>query len=313
MLTQRFIYDALPGRPSCHCAMGIELPDRSLLATFYAGTQEGHRDVAVLTARLRPGAEAWDAPQVVSDTPGKPEGNSVLIPAPGGRVHLFYAVIQGNGWSAARLYVTYSDDLGETWSEACDAGLPVGWLVRNKAITLRTGPVLFPIYDEDDWTGLCLISDDGGANWRPSGRMATPDDSGCIQPTLIERENGSIIALLRTGGQGGAIWRSVSDDGGETWSECVATGLPNPNSGIDALRLADGRVVVIYNHTTSGRTPLNLAISEDEGDTWRPGPVLEDEPGEYSYPAIWQTSDGRVQALYTWRRERIRHVSLDEV
>jgi len=83
--------------------------------------------------------------------------------------------------------------------------------------------------------------------------------------------------------------------------------LPNPNSGIDAIMLKDGRVVLIYNHTTSGRTPLNLAISTD-GEHFRMFHTLEDQPGEYSYPAIQQGKDGDLHITYTWNRKRIRYV-----
>ena len=85
---------------------------------------------------------------------------------------------------------------------------------------------------------------------------------------------------------------------------------PNPNSGIDAVTLKDGRSLLVYNHTTTGRSPLNVAVSAD-GNAWTPAVVLEDEKGEYSYPAIIQTADGKVHVTYTWRRQRIKHVVLD--
>src|SRR3569833_3887214 len=89
----------------------------------------------------------------------------------------------------------------------------------------------------------------------------------------------------------------------------TATNLPTPNSGTDAVTLKDGRHLIVYNHTTKGRSPLNAAISTD-GKEWKMAHVLEDEPGEYSYPAVIQTSDGRVHITYTWKRERIKHVVL---
>ena len=90
----------------------------------------------------------------------------------------------------------------------------------------------------------------------------------------------------------------------------TATSLPNPNSGIDAVTLRDGRQLVIYNHTTRGRTPLNLAVSRD-GSAWEAGMTLETAAGEYSYPAVIQTSDGLVHITYTWKRVRIKHVVID--
>jgi predicted neuraminidase len=86
-----------------------------------------------------------------------------------------------------------------------------------------------------------------------------------------------------------------------------ATSLPNPDSGIDAVALHDGRVVLAYNPSQGARTPLWLAVSSD-GRAWRDALVLVDAPGEYSYPAIIQTEDGSLHVTYTWNRRRIRHI-----
>ncbi len=101
-----------------------------------------------------------------------------------------------------------------------------------------------------------------------------------------------------------------SDDGGKTWGAMQATTLPNPNSGIDAVTLRDGRHLLVYNPTASGRTPLSVAMSRD-GKTWVLVATLESGPGEYSYPAIIQTSDGLVHITYTWKRQRIKHAVID--
>jgi len=87
--------------------------------------------------------------------------------------------------------------------------------------------------------------------------------------------------------------------------------LPNPNSGIDAVKLEDGRVVLVYNHTKSGRSPLNLAVSENDGESWSTPHVLEARPGEFSYPAVIQSANGNLHITYTWNRVRIKHVVLD--
>ena len=86
--------------------------------------------------------------------------------------------------------------------------------------------------------------------------------------------------------------------------------LPNPNSGIDAVTLQDGRQLLVFNNTPRGRTPLNVALSRD-GVEWKVVLTLEDQPGEYSYPAVIQAADGRVHITYTYRRQSIKHVVLD--
>jgi len=94
-------------------------------------------------------------------------------------------------------------------------------------------------------------------------------------------------------------------DDGLTWTQAHPIDLPNPNSGIDAVGLRDGRVVLIYNDTPQGRTPLNLAVSRD-GEHFTMFATLEDQPGEYSYPAIIQGTNGDLYMTYTWNRQRIR-------
>ena len=89
-----------------------------------------------------------------------------------------------------------------------------------------------------------------------------------------------------------------------------STVLPNPSAGIDAVALKDGRALLVYNHTETARSPLNVAVSLD-GKSWSAALILENQPGEYSYPAVIQTADGLVHVTYTWKRERIKHVVID--
>jgi predicted neuraminidase len=102
---------------------------------------------------------------------------------------------------------------------------------------------------------------------------------------------------------------AYSDDNGWTWSEAAASDLPNPDSALDALRLNDGRIVLVYNHAHRGRENLRLAVSADAGRTWQAGPVLEATAGrEYSYPFLVEDRAGGIHLTYTWHRERIKHL-----
>jgi predicted neuraminidase len=116
---------------------------------------------------------------------------------------------------------------------------------------------------------------------------------------------------MRSFGDIGRICAASSDDGGRTWSAAKPTALPNPNAGIDAVRMSDGTIALAYNNSTTARTPLSVAFSRDNGDSWSAPLVIEDQPGEYSYPAIIQTRDGLLHVTYSWKRERIKHVIID--
>jgi predicted neuraminidase len=135
-----------------------------------------------------------------------------------------------------------------------------------------------------------------------------------IQPSVLFHKDGRLQLLCRT--KEGVIAESWSSDNGKTWSGLEATSLPNPNSGIDAVTLKDGRQLLVYNPTSTGpngrggpRTPLSVAVSAD-GKEWNEILKLETEPGEYSYPAVIQSSDGQIHITYTWKRKLIKHVVL---
>ena len=115
------------------------------------------------------------------------------------------------------------------------------------------------------------------------------------------------------------IVQAFSSDHGQTWTGLEASSLPNNNSGIEALTLADGRHLLLYNHLSGEgqedgwgkRNVLNLAISED-GREWKAAAIIErEEQGEFSYPAMIQTADGLVHMTYTWNRRRVKHVVID--
>ena len=112
---------------------------------------------------------------------------------------------------------------------------------------------------------------------------------------------------------------SWSKDNGSTWSKVtLIEGLPNNNSGTDAVTLQDGRHALVYNNFSpllgdkkGVRTPINLALSDD-GIHWTPVLTLEDSPiREYSYPAIIQGKDGKLHITFTWRRELIKYMEID--
>jgi len=159
----------------------------------------------------------------------------------------------------------------------------------------------------DQWlVEVDLGEDDDDACFGP---LNAKDEFGAIQPTILAHSATEIQILLRSRQR--VIAEAWSKDGGVSWGRMTATSLPNPSAGIDALRLADGRFLLVYNPSATSRATLALAVSGD-GKAWRQVTMLEDESqGEFSYPAMIQSRDGRVHITYTWRREKIKHVAVD--
>ena len=80
----------------------------------------------------------------------------------------------------------------------------------------------------------------------------------------------------------------------------------------NVLRVVPGtKDIRVHAHSDEFNQPNDLAIAADDTLQWQPAATLETDPGEYSYPAIIQTSDGRLHMTYTWKRERIVHVVVD--
>ncbi len=294
---------------SCH-ASTIAESQGHLLAAWFGGTGEGHADVGIWLARFEGGK--WTPPTEVAtgkqaDGSRHPCWNPVLFQPGTGPLILFYKV----GPSPSRWWgmLMTSDDGGAAWSGP--KRLPPGILgpIKNKPIELSGGIILCPSSTEHQgWQVHFERTPDRGATWEATPPVNDGRTLGAIQPSLLSYADGKLQAVGRT--RQGRIFELWSSDQGKTWGEMKLTTLPNPNSGIDAVTLKDGRQLLVYNHTTKGRSPLNVAVSTD-GKDWRPVCVLESEPGEYSYPAVIQTRDGLVHITYTWKRVRIKHVVLD--
>lgn len=309
IVVSEFIYAEAPF-PSCHASTLVE-GQGQLVAAWFGGTHERHPDVGIWVAHRTD--DGWSAPVEAADgveSPAKryPTWNPVLFQPKTGPLMLFYKV--GPSPSEWWGMVKTSTDAGRTWSAA--RRLPDGVIgpVKNKPIQLPNGDILSGSSTEHDgWRVHFERSTDNGATWTVSPAVNDGRTIGAIQPSLLRHGDGRLQAVGRTKRSGVfAVW---SDDAGQSWSAMGATVLPNPNAGTDAVTLADGRHVLVYNHDDAERSPLNVAISRD-GKAWDAALVLEDEPThQYSYPAVIQTADGLVHVTYTWRRERIRHVAFD--
>ncbi len=314
--TLGFIWEEAPF-PRAHASTIVEAVDGTLIAAWFGGSGEGQEDVGVWSSRRAAGG-AWSPPVQLYKEPDQPAWNPVLFRGDGETIWLYFKIGPSpRAWSGAYMKTTTA---GEEWSEP--GWLPSGMMgpVRAKPIRLANGEILAGTSLESyrTWSSWMEISSDGGATWSKYGPLLFGDPErdriGTIQPTLLEIEPGVIRAFFRTPRRLGKIATSLSRDGGRTWERIRLTRLDHPSAGIDALRLDDGRCLLLYNPSTTRRSPLSLAVSFDDGETWRDFLVVEElaegERGELSYPAMIQDSNGDLQITYTWNRRRIRHATV---
>ena len=189
----------------------------------------------------------------------------------------------------------------------------MGWQPRCKPTVLSTGRILLPLYSDTFSFSIMAVSDDDGKSWYASEPLI---GFGNIQPAVLERKDGSLVAYMRENGPLDKIRACESKDQGLTWGEVGTIDLPNPGSGLDAVALADGHWVLIYNDTLRGRNSLAVSISEDQGKTWPITRHLErHEQGRYHYPAIVQGADGVIHAIYTYTVDggkSMKHAAFNE-
>ncbi len=301
-----FIFEGAPFE-QCHASTIVETARGDFLAAWFGGTREGAGNVAIWMSRLSGGR--WTAPEAVARETGVPAWNPVLFRGRDDRICLFYKVGSSpESWTGA--YKVSADD-GKSWGEAVQ--LPAGLLgpIKNKPIRLANGTIAAgsSVESYHAWASWVELSADDGKTWSKHGPISIPGEPyGIIQPTLVELRPNELRLFVRS--RQGFIFQSDSSDGGRAWTPARPTSLPNPNSGIDSVRLRDGRILMVYNHSKTDRSPLNVAVSKDGGETWAAFVTLETEPGEFSYPAVIQASNGDVHIVYTWKRRRIKHAVL---
>jgi len=318
LLVDEFIFESAPF-PESHAATIAETP-KGLIAAWFGGTKERNPDVEIWVSRRE--STGWTKPYsvangIVNDTLRYACWNPVLYQVPGGELLLFYKtgpnVARWKGW------IKRSADNGFTWSAA--EALPEDLLgpVKNKPVMLSNGVLLSASSTEGNgWKIHFERSLDSGRTWKKIGPINDGKTINAIQPSILVHKNGKLQILARSKNR--SLIQSWSTDGGLTWSPLEASGLPNNNSGTDAVTLKNGKHLLVYNHVLppdsakngkGARTPLNLAMSKD-GKRWEAVLILEDAPiSQYSYPSIIQSADGMVHVVYTWRRQKIKYVKID--
>ncbi|KSU75443.1 Predicted neuraminidase (sialidase) [Pseudarthrobacter enclensis] len=259
-----------------HAANLLTLPDGRLGCVWFGGTQEGVPDISIWFSTLEPGSKQWSAPEQLSDDSTRSEQNPILFTNTDGALWLLYTAQKAGNQDTAEVRRRISLDSGRTWGDVeilFPANETGGVFVRQLPVVLPSGRMIIPIFrcittPGEKWVGnsddsAVMISDDAGATWTET---VLPGSLGCVHMNIQPVADGSLLALFRSR-WADSIYESRSTDDGSTWSEPVPTELPNNNSSIQFVALADGRLALVYNHSRAGEgTERRLSLYDEIDD-----------------------------------------------
>ena len=322
--------DWLPdtGAPSVHAASLIALKDGAIRAFWFAGSREGAPDVVINTSVFDPQAARWSAPTVVMDRVSAEKGLSRYIaklgnPVPArmadGRMQLFFVTVSIGGWAGSSISSVISDDEGLTWGRPqrliSSPLINLSTLVKSPAITFTDGRLGLPAYHE--WIGrfgeFLRIEASQVIDKR---RMSS--GRGAIQPVVFadgSQEASAFFRQTRPSSQPKQIPVSETKDAGQSWVVSKDLEIPNPNSALAALTLANGTKLMVLNNIEAARYRLVMVMCEPNSTQWRVIQVLEDDETllnnlhrEFSYPYLISANGEDAHLAYTWNRQKIKHV-----
>jgi predicted neuraminidase len=298
--SQRFTLADTPGYPDTNCTMFIDPQQRLWLLWPTILANEWH--TALMKYKISTdyqksdGAPRWSVSEVMHITPGAEFEQTVnaAIAEFEPQVKLMPEAQQKRA----------HDYLEEIKKRAADKlSRRIGWMTRAHPFVLDGKRLIVPLYSDGFSFSLMAITDDWGATWKASTPLV---GLGNIQPSIVKKKDGSLYTLMRDNGSAPKrLHQATSTDQGMTWSKVTDSDIPNPGSGAEIIQLRNGHWVLIYNDTEVGRNSLALAISDDEGKTWKWKRHLEYDPpgaeaGAYHYPSIMQARDGSLHASYSY-------------
>jgi len=310
--------------PSVHVASAIALPNQEILAFWYGGTREGHRDVNLYQARYNIAEDRWSEPSTLYTLADaqqqlgryvKKLGNA-SISVMNGRLYLSFVTVSIGGWATAHLNMMMSDDLGRNWTQAERLVTSPFWnistLTRNRGFAMADKQVLaLPVYQELAHVRPEFLYLDSQGQVLSKHRSTS--DVYALAPVAIPTSEHSAQLFARPDTTSSVLSVAVNAQGRQT-SATKATDIVNPNASLDAIALQDGSWLMVTNDRQHDRLRLSLYRSVNQGEDWQRVYVVEEElelpegeKAEFSYPWLVQDFIGQIHVFYTWKRKEIRH------
>ncbi len=288
--------------------------EKGLLLVWAGGSRPGFSDVTIQQSHWD--GMTWSTPRTAASYTTKRTGarqacwNPVLTRASNGQLALFYQVGLSRETWEGRMKISY--DEGHSWTPEIKLRNGFHGPIKNKGVELPNGKLLCPSATATaGWRVHLEFVTPFRENW---GFMKTkplnfPAEYRATEPAILIHDEKNIQVLCRT--KQGYLTEFWSDNGAKSWYSMKRSPLPAPNSGFDAIKIKDGRFVVVYNHSKKLTDRINVAASKN-GRDWNAIAVLNQGPSEhFQNPSIVQTRDDRLHIVYTVNQNRFQHVQMD--
>ncbi|MGB1260460.1 MAG: sialidase family protein [Akkermansiaceae bacterium] len=237
-------------------------------------------------------------------------------------------------------FVTYSDDDGLTWSKPVDitrSVKPPHWLNANTPggmIQLTNGPNkgrimsslwgTVPVKNKGgkvirNWEIAVVHSDDEGETWERSKPLDDPEKGFPNECQIAEASNGDLVIVARNQAGGKTRKKSISKDGGKTWSpiktdptlpsvQCMGSLIKGPVK-------KDGTWSLYASFPSNeGRKNGQIAVSTDHGKTFQIKKIIQ---GSFAYSATQISPDGKSLLCFYetkgYKEERLISIPLTEL
>ena len=251
----------------------------------------------VYFARSTNGGQSF-GPSVRIDRNTDGESPSLMLDD-SGSIHLCW--VNGNSNGGYFIYYARSTDGGLTFTNpvrASDSTAPISGIGAGSLAVSRDGQRVYVAWDGgvQPRTDITLNrSTDGGRTFLQPGVKVDDDSIGDSRRPALALFNDTIILATWNGDYGIRFTRST-DAGASFGSSFLLNDTAGGNTdclypciGVDA----GGWAYVVYRDPAS---PLQLAVSEDTGRSFRHEQAIPGTAGEY--PSLWASADGKLYVSY---------------
>ena len=307
--TKSFLMADTPGHPDCNPVLFVDKDKK--LKLFWIVVQANQWETSVLkykesTDYLKNGAPKWDWQDIILLKPGDEFPETIRTK---------FSLMKSRDLAWAEYAPRYENMIYESAKDKKKR--ETGWMTRIHLFVLPNGRILLPLYSDGYNLSLVAISDDNGKTWKSSLPIV---GYGNIQPSIVQKEDGSLVAFMRDNGDSpGRILKSISTDDGYSWTTAIKSEIPNPGTSVDVIKLKNGNWLMVYNDLEDDRYSIAVSLSDDEGKTWKWKRNFDRKKnkndGSFSYPSVIQTQDGNIHVSYSYHvkeNKTIKYVVFNE-